>query len=57
MCLDVLGKPSIVFNSFKSAFEVLERRARKYSGRPRLIVAEEILNQGLGLGLVDHGDL
>jgi hypothetical protein len=57
MCLDVLGKPTIVFNSLRSAFEVLERRARISSGRPRLIVASEILNQGLGLGLVDHGDL
>jgi hypothetical protein len=57
MCLDVLGKPTIVFNSSKSAFEVLERRARNTSGRPRLIVAGEILNQGIGLVTADHGDL
>lgn len=57
MCLDVLGQPVIVFNSLKSAFDVLERRARNSSGRPRFIVATEILNQGLGLALVDHGDL
>jgi hypothetical protein len=56
MCLHVLGRPIIVFNSLKSAFDVLERRARNSSGRPRFIVATEILNQGLGLGLVDHGD-
>jgi hypothetical protein len=57
MCLDVLGRPMIVFNSLKSAFEVLERRARNSSGRPRFIVAGEIVNQGLALGLMDHGDL
>jgi hypothetical protein len=57
MCLDVFGRPTIVFNSLKSAFDVLERRARNSSGRPRFIVASKILNQGLGLALTDHGDL
>ena len=57
MCLDILGKPTIVFNSLKSAFEVLERRARNTSGRPRLIVSGEILNRGLGIVMADHGDL
>ena len=57
MCLDVLGQPTIIFNSLKSAFDVLERRARNSSGRPRFIMATEILNQGLGMALVDHGDL
>ena len=57
MCLDVLGQPTIVFNSLKSAFDVLERRASNSSGRPRFIMANEILNQGLGLVLMDHGDL
>ena len=57
MCLDVFGQPTIVFNSLKSAFDVLERRARNSPGRPRFIVASEILNQGLGFALMDHGDL
>ena len=57
MYLNVAGKPTIVFNSLKSAFSVLERRARNYSGRPRFIVAHEILNRGLGLALMDHGDV
>jgi hypothetical protein len=52
-----VGKPTIVFNSLKSAFEVLERRASNTSGRPRFIVAQEIINSGLGLSLMDHGDL
>ena len=57
MCLDVFGRPNIVFNSLKSAFSVLQRRARNSSGRPRFIAANEILNQGLALALMDHGDL
>jgi hypothetical protein len=57
MYLDVVGKPTIVFNSLKSAFEVLERRAGNSSGRPRFIVAQDIINNGLGLSLLDHGDL
>ena len=57
MYLDVFGKPTIVFNSLKSAFDVLERRARSFSGRPRFIVANEILNRGLSLASMDHNDL
>ena len=57
MSLDVFGKPTIVFNSLKSAFEVLQRRARNSSGRPRFIMAGEILTQGIALPLIDHGDL
>jgi hypothetical protein len=57
MYLDVVGKPTIVFNSMKSAFEFLERRASNSSGRPRFIVAHEIINSGLALALMDHGDL
>jgi len=53
MSLDVLGKPTIVFNSLKSAFEVLERRARNSSGRPRFIMAGEILTGELLPGPVE----
>ena len=57
MYLDVLGKPTIIFNSLKSAHDVLERRASNSPGRPRLIMANEILNRGLGIGFIDHGDV
>ena len=57
MYLNVLGKHTIVFNSLKSALEVLERQARTSSGRPRLIMASEVLNQGLGMLMMDHSDL
>ena len=57
MYLDVFGKPTIVFNSLKSAFDVLERKARGSSGRPRLIVSNEIMNQGLSFARMSHSDL
>ena len=57
MYLDVLGKPIIVFNSLKSAYGVLEQHASNSSGRPRLVVASEILYGGLGLSIMDHGDV
>jgi hypothetical protein len=36
---------------------VLERRARNSPGRPRYIIASEVLNQGLGLVRMDYSDL
>lgn len=57
MYLDIVGKPTIVFNSMKSAFEFLECRASSSSGRPRSIVAQEIITSGLGLVLMDHNEL
>lgn len=57
MYLDVLGKPTIVFNSLKSAHDLLERRASNSPGRPRLIMMSEILNGGLGMAFMDHGDV
>ena len=56
MYLDVLGKPTIVFNGLKSAFDMLERRASNSSGRPRNVVANEILFGGLGMASLDHGE-
>ena len=41
MYLDVLGNPTIIFNSLKSTYDVLEKRASNSSGRPRFIVANE----------------
>jgi hypothetical protein len=57
MYLDVLGKPTIFFNGLKSAFEMLERRASNSSGRPRNVVANEILFGGLGMASLDHGEV
>ncbi|KAH9994277.1 cytochrome P450 [Russula vinacea] len=57
MCLDVLGKPIIIFNSLKSASEMLEHRSSNTSGRPRLIVAGEIILGGLAITLMDYGEV
>jgi hypothetical protein len=46
-----------MFNSLKSAFDVLESRASISSGRPRFIVANEILNEGLSVVFLDYGEL
>ncbi|KAH9994231.1 cytochrome P450 [Russula vinacea] len=56
MYLNVLGKPTIVFNGLKSAFDMLERRASNSSGRPRNVVANGILFGGLGMASLDHGE-
>ena len=57
MYLDILGKPTIIFNSLNSAFEMLENRASNSSGRPRFVVANEILSGGLLMVLLDYGEL
>jgi hypothetical protein len=56
MYLDAAGQPMVVFNSLKPAFELLERRSANYSDRPRYVMAHEILNGGLMLGLMRHDD-
>jgi hypothetical protein len=54
MYLDAAGKPIIVFNSFKSAFDVLESRTNNYSDRPRFIMTEDILGKGLLMAFMNY---
>jgi len=56
MYLDAAGQPTIVLNSLKSNFELLERRAMKSSHRPRFIMLQEIISQGLLLAIMGYGD-
>ncbi|KAH9990619.1 cytochrome P450 [Russula vinacea] len=56
MYLNALGQPIVVLHSLKAAFELLDRRARHSSDRPRFIVAEEILCGGLFTALMSYGD-
>ena len=56
MYLDGAGQPIVVCNSIKSAFELLERRSSNYSDRPRFIMAQDILNGGLLLALMNYAD-
>jgi hypothetical protein len=56
MYLDAAGQPVIVLNSLKSNFELLERRAINYSDRPRFVMAQEIISQGLLFSSMSFGD-
>ena len=57
MYLNALGQSFLVFNSLKPASELLDRRARISSDRPRLIVGNEILCGGLFTPLIPYGDV
>jgi hypothetical protein len=56
MYLDAAGQPVLVCNSLKSAFELLDRRSANYSDRPRFIMAQEIVGDGLLFALMNHND-
>jgi hypothetical protein len=56
MYLDAAGQPTIVLNSLRSAFDLLEHRATSYSDRPRLIMAQEIISNGLLFSLMNYGE-
>jgi hypothetical protein len=47
MYLNAAGQHTVVLNSLKSSYELLERRSSNYSDRPRYIMAHEIMSQGL----------
>jgi hypothetical protein len=55
--LSSLGRSIIVLNSQKAAADLLGRRARVYSGRPRFILAAEILTGGLEISFLPYGAL
>ena len=57
MYLNALGQPILVINSLKTAVELLDRRASIYSGRPRFIVAQDILCGGLFTVFMRNGDV
>jgi hypothetical protein len=56
MYLDAAGQPTIILNSLKSALDILEHRASNYSDRPRLIMAQEIMSNGLMFTLMNRGE-
>jgi hypothetical protein len=57
MYLDALRKPIVILNSLKSSYGVLEHRASNPAGRPRLIVANEIIFGGLAITFMDYGEV
>ena len=56
MYLDAFGRPTVVLNSLKSNYELLEHRAITYSGRPRSIMAQDVLSNGLNFVLMGYED-
>ncbi|KAH9996919.1 cytochrome P450 [Russula vinacea] len=57
MYLNALGQSILVINSLKTAYQLLDRRANIYSGRPRFIVAHETFCGGLLMVFMQCGDL
>ncbi|KAA1470686.1 cytochrome P450 [Dentipellis sp. KUC8613] len=55
--LNVVGQPLIVINSQKVAIDLLDRRAVKYSDRPRNIVASDFMTGGLFLVLMPYNEI
>ncbi|KAI9444588.1 cytochrome P450 [Lactarius indigo] len=56
MYLSALGQPILVLNSLKVASELLDRRGNLYSGRPRMIMTQEIISGGLMFAIIDYRD-
>jgi hypothetical protein len=54
--LDAAGQPTVILNGLKTAFDLLDHRASIYSDRPRLVMAHEILSNGLMVSLMNYGE-
>ena len=55
--LSLAGREFVILNTSKVAHELLTKRATKYSDRPRLIVAGELLTNGMHVAFARYGDL
>jgi hypothetical protein len=55
--LNAAGQPIIILNSQRVATDLLDRRAGIYSDRPPLIVACDIMTDGLLFGLARYSDV
>ena len=54
--LNAAGQPIIVMNTQKVAGDLLDRRSRIYSDRPRNIVVCDIMTRGLMIAVAHFGD-
>ena len=55
--LNVAGQPIVILNSHKVAGDLLDRRSKIYSDRPRNIVGGDIMTGGLLFALSHFGDV
>jgi len=51
----VFGQDTIILNSSKAAYDLLDKRSAIYSNRPVLVMAGEIVGWNRILGLVPYG--
>lgn len=56
MYLTALGQPILVLNSLKAVTELLDSRPSIYSGRPRMIMAQEIMSGNLAFSFLNDAD-
>ena len=55
MSVVLLGQPMVIINSYKHAFELLDRRSALYSDRPHMIMAGDIVGWDQVLVLLRYG--
>lgn len=56
MSIVLLGQPMVVINSYKHAYELLEKRSAIYSDRPHMIMAGDIVGWDQILVLLRYGN-
>ena len=57
VCIELLGQNVLLLGSHQVAVDLLDRRSRIYSDRPRMIVASEILTGGMVIVLSQFGEM
>ena len=53
--INILGQDTIILNSSKAAFDLLDKRSGTYSNRPILTMCGEIVGWNRALGLSQYG--
>ena len=55
--LSLVGREFVILNTSRVAYELLTKRATKYSDRPRMIVPGELLTNDMHIAFTRYGDL
>lgn len=55
MSIVLLGQPMVIINSYKHAYELLERRSAIYSDRPHMVMAGDVVGWDQVLVLLRYG--
>ncbi|KAF8890401.1 cytochrome P450 [Infundibulicybe gibba] len=54
--LDLLGRPMVILHSVRAAKDLLDKRSKTYSGRPHLVMANELSGYNQSFSSMAHGD-